>query len=81
MRRWIENRFVRACLTAAVYLLVWQAAAAAVARPLLLPGPALTLRRLFALLGEPESYAAIALTLPTDVGSASKSTCSMALAA
>ena len=39
------------------------AAAAAVARPLLLPGPALTLRRLFALLGEPESYAAIALTL------------------
>ncbi len=63
MRRWIENRFVRACLTAAVYLLVWQVAAAAVARPLLLPGPALTLRRLFALLGEPESYAAIALTL------------------
>ena len=63
MRRWIENRFVRACLTVAVYLLVWQAAAAAVARPLLLPGPALTLRRLFALLGEPESYAAIALTL------------------
>lgn len=63
MRRWIDNRIVRTVLTAGVYLLLWQIAAAVVARPLLLPGPVLTIRRLFSLLAVPDSYAAIALTL------------------
>ncbi len=63
MRRWIERRALRGLLIAVVYLLVWQGAAAAVARPLLLPGPGETVRRLFALLAQPESWAAIGLTL------------------
>lgn len=63
MRRWIDNRIVRTVLTAGVYLLLWQIAAAVVARPLLLPGPVLTIRRLFSLLAVPDSYAAIVLTL------------------
>lgn len=63
MRRWADNRILRTFLIAAAYLLAWQVAAAVVARPLLLPGPVETIRRLAVLLAQRESWAAIGLTL------------------
>lgn len=63
MRQLVNNKIIRTLLIVAAYLLLWQAAAAIVARPLLLPGPAEAIRRLFVLLVLPASWAAIGLTL------------------
>lgn len=63
MRNWIRNQHIRNIFIAAAYLLLWQLAALAVGSPLLLPGPAATLSRLFALLVQPDCWGAIGLTL------------------
>lgn len=63
MRFSSNNRIARAVLITAAYLLLWHTAAALIGKPLLLPGPIATCRRLIHLFTQRESWTAIGLTL------------------
>lgn len=59
----IQNKYLRALLVLAFYLLIWQAAAMLVGNELLLASPLVTVQRLVALLGTSKFYIVTAASL------------------